>query len=125
MPVSPPTAASTEAECMYLSSSAAFLIIPTTWLSSAARFSPPLSRFFLTQQTCYTCCCYRSCPVLLHIHNAESPVLWASVRSHCTKTLKKKKSLTGVDVGWCEVTRGKKKKKKELHHLAENALDTN
>lgn len=50
-----------------------------------------------------------------HTHPA-SPVLWASVRSHCTKM----KSLTAEDVDWCKANRGKK-----VYHLAENALDTN
>lgn len=38
-----------------------------------------------------------------HTHPA-SPVLWASVRSHCTKM----KSLTAEDVDWCKANRGKK-----------------
>lgn len=80
MPISPPAAASTEQNACTSPPQQLFNNLNKRPRLSTPRHcfhsSTPISlRFCLTQQTYYTCRCYRSWPILLLVHNAESPVL--------------------------------------------------
>lgn len=90
MPISPPIAASTE-----LNACTSPPQQPFNNLSNQARHSTPQhgfhSHFFLTRQTYYTCLFFSFllsiAPALPlpHVYDAQSPVLWAFVRSRCEK----------------------------------------